>query len=178
MIRHYSCGAAFKTKILFTEPRGKKKNPKKSKLQSIRRTSYSWILNRSATDHCNNSRTQELTSFFSPTHTEWGYFTFAVPHIHYRNMSCSYSTPLRQYKTYRDHVLLRCHELDSIHFSTLTWRYHHLPSSQKECLLPVLVSGTLQLRSLARLVCLSASKRGLKCNKQISHFSTWCIWSV
>lgn len=50
-----------------------------------------------------------------------GYFTFAVLHIHYRNVSCSYSTPLRECKTYRDHVLLH-HQNWIVGFSAHTRR--------------------------------------------------------
>lgn len=116
MIQHYSCGAAFNKNTV-------DRTQEKLKLQSISRTSYSWILNRSTTDHRNNSRTQELTSFFSRSPTHQGvYFTFAVSRVHYRNMSRSYWTPLRECKTYRDQVLLHHHELESIRFSALTWR--------------------------------------------------------
>lgn len=142
--------------------------------------SYSWVLNRSTTDHCNHGVTSEWTWFFLHPST-WGrsaYFTFAIPHIHYRDMSYSYSTPIKECKTYRDHVLLYHHERDSVGFNAHTWRYHHLPYRQRESLLSVLFSSTLQLKSLMRLAHSSSFKKGLKCNKQISHLATWRTWSV
>lgn len=71
--------------------------------------------NRSITDHCNNSRTHELTSFFSPPSTFGGFIShFSVLSINYTNTSCAYSTSFRQCKTSRDHVLLHHQDVDRI----------------------------------------------------------------